>query len=327
MIALVLVDLLLVNSILASNDAYFAKGWIPLTRFFVFNQMSNSYAGTRDWKPLQGIDDSNIDYVKEDAIQIITPDQIQTIPNEKSINAWLPSAVADAIPTASDNSSQKAITELNKNQDPLLLKSKPSDVLNKRTVKSNINRRASKLIWDVSSTKDLIMNALTTPEPSIKTQETEKSIKNINVTNNNYEVTEPSNVQELGLEANDLRNEYTNKFDHLLSKYNIKNDDRLNNYARSMLRHKKMLYPSNESLYPSNAFPVSLIPVRYNSLNHLPVDPLLAVLLSNYGFYLHGFYGLQNNYKNLYGYSASNNIHNNKPFGSYKIYSDTDSSN
>ncbi|XP_063634669.1 uncharacterized protein LOC134805280 [Cydia splendana] len=319
MIALVLVDLLLVNSILASNNAYFAKGWIPVTRSFVFNQMSNSYVGTRDWKPLQGIDDSNIDYAKEDAIQIITPEQVQPIPNEKSVNAWPPSAVADAIPTPSENSSQKAITELN-NRDSILLKSKPSDVLNKRTVKSNINRRASKLIWDISSTNDLIMNALTTPKPGIKTPEIENSINYRNVTYNNYEVTEPSNVQELGLEANDLHNAYTNKFDHLLSKYNIKNDDRLNNYARSMLRHKKMLYPSNVS-------PVPLIPIRYNSLNHLPVDPLLAVLLSNYGFYLHGFYGLQNNYKNLYGYSASNNIHNNKPFGSYKIYSDTDSSN
>ncbi|XP_063394638.1 uncharacterized protein LOC134679616 [Cydia fagiglandana] len=110
MIPLVLVDLLLVNSILASNDAYFANGWIPVTRSFVLNQMSNSYVGTRDWKPLQGIDDSNIDYVKEDAIQIITPKQVQTIPNEKSVNAWSPSAVDDAIPTPSDNSSQTAIT-------------------------------------------------------------------------------------------------------------------------------------------------------------------------------------------------------------------------
>ncbi|XP_047996301.1 probable cyclin-dependent serine/threonine-protein kinase DDB_G0292550 [Leguminivora glycinivorella] len=289
--------------------------------------MSNSYTGARytsDWKPSQSIHDSDIDFINRDAIEIITPEQVQTIPNEKSSNAWPQSAIADSVPTPSGNSGQKVTQGLNEDQDQILLESKSSND-NKRTAKSSINRRTSKLIWDASSTEDLILNAVTTQEPGInnqvKSDETGNSVNHRIVTNHNYEVTEPADVRELKPEANSLsnENEYSNKFVNNLSKYNIENDDSLNNYARSTrtLRYKKMLYPS----------PVPLIPFRYNTLNHLPVDSLLAVLLSNYGFYLHGFYGLPNNYKNLYGYSASNNIHNNKPFGSYKIYSDTDSSN
>ncbi|XP_066259196.1 uncharacterized protein [Euwallacea similis] len=48
-----------------------------------------------------------------------------------------------------------------------------------------------------------------------------------------------------------------------------------------------------------------------------PVNPYIALLLSQYGRYLPihivGSRG-------LYYYAAANNYHNNKPFGSYKVY-------
>ncbi|KAJ8931221.1 hypothetical protein NQ314_015892 [Rhamnusium bicolor] len=51
----------------------------------------------------------------------------------------------------------------------------------------------------------------------------------------------------------------------------------------------------------------------------LPINPYIALLLSQYGRYVphHG------TGRGLYGYAASNNYHNNKPFGSYKIYEET----
>lgn len=103
----------------------------------------------------------------------------------------------------------------------------------------------------------------------------------------------------------------------ILSKYNIKADDHLQNYDLSRQRKVKVPFVPE----------ISHFRYRYNSLNHLTVDPLLAVFLSNYGFYIPSLYGIKSNYNNLYGYLASNNIHNNRPFGLYKIFSDTDSWN
>lgn len=61
-------------------------------------------------------------------------------------------------------------------------------------------------------------------------------------------------------------------------------------------------------------------PVAYNTPEHLPPDPYVALLLSHYGRYIPrpGISG-----HGLYGYTAANNIHNTKPFGSYKIYEDS----
>ncbi|KAJ0178019.1 hypothetical protein K1T71_006892 [Dendrolimus kikuchii] len=115
----------------------------------------------------------------------------------------------------------------------------------------------------------------------------------------------------------------TNNFLNILSKYNIKVNDKLPNYALSRRNNDHNRFPTRLMHYPNNL----RIPYGYNSLDHLPVDPILAVFLSNYGYYLPGMYGINRDYNNLYGYLASNNMHNNKPFGLYKIYSDTDSSN
>ncbi|CAH1112280.1 unnamed protein product [Psylliodes chrysocephalus] len=49
-----------------------------------------------------------------------------------------------------------------------------------------------------------------------------------------------------------------------------------------------------------------------------PINPFLALLLSQYGRYV-PLYGPG---KGIYAYQASNDFHNNKPFGAYKIYED-----
>lgn len=58
----------------------------------------------------------------------------------------------------------------------------------------------------------------------------------------------------------------------------------------------------------------------FNHPQHLPINPYVALLLSHYGRYL-PLYGTA---RGIYGYTAANNYHNNKPFGSYKIYEDRD---
>lgn len=57
----------------------------------------------------------------------------------------------------------------------------------------------------------------------------------------------------------------------------------------------------------------------FNTQQHPPPDPILALMLSHYGQYLPGL-----RTPRLYGYMAVNNIHNNKPFGSYKLTRDYD---
>lgn len=136
--------------------------------------------------------------------------------------------------------------------------------------------------------------------------------------NNHYDIIKKT--QEYATDSD--TNEFTDKLRNILSSYNIRVNDDLSNYDLS--RHSSRNPTAQEYI---------LVPIpirfsnRYNSLNHLPADPLLAVFLSNYGYYLPGQYGISNKYHNSYGYLASNNIHNNKPFGSYKIFADTDSWN
>ncbi|CAK1541218.1 unnamed protein product [Leptosia nina] len=149
-------------------------------------------------------------------------------------------------------------------------------------------------------------------------------------TNNEYKVNE-ENTDVTGEQSNIIVNENyqthernpTKDFLKILSNYNIRSSDKLPNYSLS-LRQNSRHSPSKDFIYIN--VPIKL-PLSYNSPNHLLVDPLIAVLLSNYGYYLPGYYGVNGKYQNLYGYSAANNIHNNKPFGSYKIFSDTDSYN
>lgn len=52
----------------------------------------------------------------------------------------------------------------------------------------------------------------------------------------------------------------------------------------------------------------------YNSELHPPPNPVLALVLSRYGRYVPGARNPR-----VYAHMAANNIHNNKPFGSYKL--------
>ncbi|KAJ8945977.1 hypothetical protein NQ318_017093 [Aromia moschata] len=61
------------------------------------------------------------------------------------------------------------------------------------------------------------------------------------------------------------------------------------------------------------------LPTKPATANHpdlVPINPYIALLLSHYGKYLPH----QGTGRGLYGYIASNNYHNNMPFGSYKVY-------
>ncbi|CAH0723462.1 unnamed protein product, partial [Brenthis ino] len=159
---------------------------------------------------------------------------------------------------------------------------------------------------------------------------------NIKSESNNYEVIEnvrddeKKEVEEIEstvgyvyekpkAEAKEM-NHLTKNLFSILANYNIRTSDKLPNYALSLRQNSR----NSDQDFIYMQVPIKL-PLRYNSPEHLPLDSLLAVFLSNYGYYLPGLYGFQRNYNNLYGYLASNNIHNNKPFGSYKIFSDTDS--
>lgn len=51
----------------------------------------------------------------------------------------------------------------------------------------------------------------------------------------------------------------------------------------------------------------------YNSVLHIPTNPTLALILSHYGKYT-----IETPKHHSYSYAASNNVHNNKPFGQYK---------
>lgn len=117
------------------------------------------------------------------------------------------------------------------------------------------------------------------------------------------------------------KNNLTANLLDILANYNIRIGDNLRNYDISLRENSRN---SNNHDYIFIPVPIKL-PARYNNANHLPVDPLLSVFLSNYGHYIPSLYGIHSGYNNLYGYLASNNIHNNKPSGSYKIFSDTDS--
>ncbi|KAH9636670.1 hypothetical protein HF086_008983 [Spodoptera exigua] len=199
------------------------------------------------------------------------------------------------------------------------------------TVYTKENTRKAKKVWE-PNVDTSVDNVLLLPEVDSKTDvSTEKTVDVITAaTSNTYEVTERIDTspaedsyttESTGYQYNpptDENQNLTSTFYRILSKYNIKTGDKLPNYELSLQRKVQN---------PSRGTNRVLVPYRYNSLNHLPADPLLAVFLSNYGFYLPTLYGIKANYNNLYGYLASNNIHNNKPFGLYKVFSDTDSWN
>lgn len=208
-------------------------------------------------------------------------------------------------------------------------------------LKANNTVRRSKKLADIDThmfINDILLPKKDKPDiQSILTHEDNFNHKEKydNENSHTYKVTEDISIEDVpkqeelvlektGYEYNPQdRQNFTDSLSKYLSKYNIKDSATLQNYALSRRPKAKRPVKQNLLLKP----PHFQVPIRYNSLNHMPVNPLLAVFLSNYGYYLQGQYGIQNDYNNLYGYLASNNIHNNKPFGFYKLFSDTDSSN
>ncbi|CAH1635874.1 unnamed protein product [Spodoptera littoralis] len=221
----------------------------------------------------------------------------------------------------------KDISAMSKEPEPTNIK---IDKFDQTTVYTKENIRKAKKVWD-PNIDTRFDNVLALPEVDSKPDvSTEKTFDVITAATYTYEVTERVDTspaedsyttESAGYQYNpptDENQNLTSTFYRILSKYNIKTEDKLPNYELSLQR--KVQIPTRDT----NRV---LIPYRYNSLNHLPADPLLAVFLSNYGFYLPSLYGIKANYNNLYGYLTSNNIHNNKPFGLYKVFSDTDSWN
>ncbi|KAJ8919169.1 hypothetical protein NQ315_012155 [Exocentrus adspersus] len=76
--------------------------------------------------------------------------------------------------------------------------------------------------------------------------------------------------------------------------------------------------PLLAALLLSASLGLSPKPVAPNHPQLLPINPYIALLLSQYGHYV-PLYGSS---KGLYGYAAANNFHNNKPFGAYKVHED-----
>lgn len=213
----------------------------------------------------------------------------------------------------------------------------PLEKIRKETYnKPNVARKAKEIAE--SDVKLLMGNVI----PKDTSTDDSKVINNVikSKPKHNYEVYEPKPEDDSLIKQDDLKtldtkaykygipiaetkqNNLTSKLFDILSKYNIRSGDKLPNYALSLRQNSRN---SNSKDFIYIQVPIK-IPFRYNSQNHYPIDPVLAVFLSNYGHYLPGLYGFQRSYHNLYGYLASNNIHNNNPSGSYKIFSDTDSS-
>ncbi|XP_045465741.1 uncharacterized protein LOC123674728 [Harmonia axyridis] len=96
----------------------------------------------------------------------------------------------------------------------------------------------------------------------------------------------------------------------------------------SSLHHQKVHYhkpstsnPLLEALLLSKPLAIPAKFTGHNTLQHQPINPYIALLLSHYGRYV----AAPGEGKGIYSYVASNNYHNNKPFGSYKIYEEGDS--
>lgn len=96
-----------------------------------------------------------------------------------------------------------------------------------------------------------------------------------------------------------------------------------NGYITEQLKHMILNYDISrrpeQTRNSLQKFGLVYVPVplkfkaRYNYLNHFPVNPLMQVLLSNYGYYLPGSLGIRR--FGLYNHLAYNNIYVNKPFG------------
>ncbi|KAJ8719257.1 hypothetical protein PYW07_016813 [Mythimna separata] len=305
---LVLLTIIIIIYQSSTEQIINTDGWIPMSQHDIYNQISRvstkylQYPVYRSMKPPIVYDNNLVQRLSNTKSDFRDFKESFEVLNEKSFE----------IVAAADETEEKDKKIINNEETT-------------RTAKKVRNQDA-----DYS-----ILNNLEPPNSNAKTSVTSEEKTNNEVitataTSKAYEVTE--DTDKLATENNyikenvgyqydtptDENQNLTSSFYEILSKYNINSEDKLQNYDLSLQRKAQTL--------SERPYRVPL-PHGFNNLNHLPVDPLLAVFLSNYGFYLPSLYGIKANYNNLYGYLASNNIHNNKPFGLYKVFSDTDSWN
>ncbi|CAH2085137.1 unnamed protein product [Euphydryas editha] len=300
------------------ENIYSDSGWRPMSNEKVFALQRNLIK-----TPIQienGQENSLANVYERNAIKIVRPYPIHQ--NKESIKAH------EAISVRGIERNGRAFEGV----------TEPSfkEITTKTYIRTNPIRKAKKIAEsDVTLLADNSIPKHTNMDESKEIKNKIKSEPKIN-----YEVYESSQEDDTLTKQDDLKpldtksykyerpiletkqSNLTSKLFDILSNYNIRSGDKLPNYALSLRQNSRN---SNNKDFIYMHVPIK-IPFRYNSQNHYPIDPLLAVFLSNYGHYLPGLYGFQRSYSNLYGYLASNNIHNNNPSGSYKIFSDTDSS-
>uniref|UniRef100_A0A2A4JSZ7 Uncharacterized protein n=1 Tax=Heliothis virescens TaxID=7102 RepID=A0A2A4JSZ7_HELVI len=290
---------------LSSQQLTYSDGWIPMSHDDIYNQLRRE--ATHYPVYLTTTHPIHHDYLNLAENEINARREIR---NFKETYEFIDEKPVDSITESDSMKKLKQTIETRK------IPRKAKKVwVHDNDVNINNNLAKSDIDGEVKQTSkyDLVNNIVSTAAAAKTYEVTEDTDKALSAEDNTtteygYEYKPPTNKPQ----------NLTSTFDQILSKYNINTDDNLQNYDLS-LRNKVQNTPRTAYRIP--------LPYRYNSMDHLPVDPLLAVFLSNYGFYLPSLYGIKANYNNLYGYLASNNIHNNKPFGLYKIFSDTDSWN
>ncbi|XP_043289548.1 uncharacterized protein [Venturia canescens] len=94
-------------------------------------------------------------------------------------------------------------------------------------------------------------------------------------------------------------------------------DHRHHEQSHRQINEKLRHEPPKNSAASFSTLDWFLTDVGYNSQLHPPPNPILSLILSHYGRYLSG-----NHRPKIYSYMAVNNIHNNKPFGQYKLSCD-----
>ncbi|CAH0583304.1 unnamed protein product [Chrysodeixis includens] len=290
---------------ISSEYTIYSNGWIPLTHNDIYNQIRRQPTQYPDYVAVKpALNSNNLLAIVQD-----TKDEMENLidGNRKILHRKFPHTSSNV----GDSSIPIAFKKKENIREAKLLSKQAPDFYEDNIIElpqAEIEIIVDKTETDTSTNKMVSSDTRNTYEV---TEDTDKLFnKGEDETSNDtgYQYTQP-------IETN---HNLTSNFYEILSKYNINSEDQLSNYDLSLQRK------AQNPLTKEHRVP---IPYRYNSLNHLPVDPLLAVFLSNYGLYLPSLYGIKSNYNNLYGYLASNNIHNNKPFGLYKIFSDTDSWN
>ncbi|KAG6456251.1 hypothetical protein O3G_MSEX009617 [Manduca sexta] len=303
-------------------ELYNNDGWIPITNVQAYNTRRSDVEGGY-------IKENNEYHNLNDFIQVVTPE----VRNGKDFSHL------EIIPIKHSKSRDEfeVIKQARSSIDP---RDRGSTVCSERN--TNVTPKINPVVQSDASRFDRSLRMLYKQTTDNKAVVTEKTLNtheqngntNVNLEENktlerkNYEVTEEAEsdikhgyVYETPKPNTSNKLNLTDKLFNILAKYNIRADDDLPNYDLSL--KDKVRNPSTSEMVRPFDFKAR----GYNSPDHLPVDPLLAVFLSHYGHYLPTAYGIRNNYNNGYGYLASNNIHNNKPFGMYKMFSDTDAPN